>query len=165
MTLLKLWQHTRPAAAANSGIGRGRRRQHEKSKRRTGERQGTQAEAHQVEGEVGEDGDDGGARRRSSACTAAHQVCLGGGGDVLEQLRLRFSEEEEDATAAPSPRSDGDAEVWFVGSVLVFSNEFLVALGSSSGWVLGGTEEAAACLVERGARVLLWFNFQERGEG
>jgi hypothetical protein len=53
---------------------------------------------------VGEDGDDGGARRRSSACTAAHQVRLGGGG-VLEQLRLRFSEEEEGATAASSPRS------------------------------------------------------------
>jgi hypothetical protein len=53
---------------------------------------------------VGEDGDDGGAKRRSSACTAALQVRLGGGG-VLEQLRLRFSEEEEGATAAPSPRS------------------------------------------------------------
>jgi hypothetical protein len=43
-------------------------------------------------------------KRRSSACTAALQVRLGGGG-VLEQLRLRFSEEEEGATAAPSPRS------------------------------------------------------------
>jgi hypothetical protein len=52
---------------------------------------------------VGEDGDDGGARRRSLACTAAHQVRLGGG--VLEQLRFQFSEEEEGATAAPSSRS------------------------------------------------------------
>jgi hypothetical protein len=161
---LRLRRHKRRAVAANSRNRRGRRRQREKAKKKNGERQGTQKEAHHVEGEVGKDGDDGGARRRSTACTAALQLRLGGG-SVLEQFRLRFSEEEEGATAAPSPRSDGDAEVWFVGSVLVFSNEFLVALGSSSGWVLGGTEEAAACLVERGARVLLWFNFQERGEG
>jgi hypothetical protein len=69
-----------------------------------GERQGTQAETYHVEGEVGEDGDDGGARRRSSAYMAALQVRLGGG-SVLEQFRLRFSEEEEGAMAAPSPRS------------------------------------------------------------
>jgi hypothetical protein len=83
---------------------------------------------------VGEDGDDGGAKRRSSACTAALQVRLGGG-DVLEQLQLRFSEEGEGATAAPSPCSDGDAAVWFDGAVLVFSGETFG--GSRMGFWLG----------------------------
>jgi hypothetical protein len=84
---------------------------------------------------VGEDGDDGGAKRRSSACTAAHQVRLGGGG-VLEQLRLRFSEEEEGTTAAPSPRSaqraaakndgkDGDLQQDFLAVLSDETEDFL----------------------------------------
>jgi hypothetical protein len=103
-TLLRLWWHNdelqrRTAETyADDGVSSRSGKEVRENDRELGRRLTTSRE------KVGEDGDDGGARRRSSACTAAHQVRLGGGG-VLEQLRLRFSEEEEGATAASSPRS------------------------------------------------------------
>jgi hypothetical protein len=114
---------------------------------------------------VGEDGDDGGAKRRSSACTAAHQVRLGGGG-VLEQLRLRFSEEEEGTTAAPSPRSaqraaanndgkDGDLRQDFLA---VLSDETEDFLSMSLSDFCGAAERSRGAAQRKRSRVcgLIW---------